>query len=87
MGSGELIRATEVRCIPKKNSFKISDPPPLPKDFRVSELRTPSGSWDVVFIQQLFGDEVARIFLVFQLILWSMRIHLFCTILRMGNIL
>ncbi|KAL5565174.1 hypothetical protein UlMin_028338 [Ulmus minor] len=34
VGSGEMIRVVEDRWIPKSNSFKIWDPPPLPEDFR-----------------------------------------------------
>ncbi|KAL5570359.1 hypothetical protein UlMin_026934 [Ulmus minor] len=60
VGSGESIRVTEDRWIPKSNSFKILDPPPLPENFRVSELRIPSGTWDASFIRNLFGQEVAK---------------------------
>ncbi|KAL5570996.1 hypothetical protein UlMin_020593 [Ulmus minor] len=60
VGSGESIRVTEDRWIPKSNSFKILDPPLLPENIRVSELRIPSGSWDAGFIRNLFGEEVTK---------------------------
>ncbi|KAL5543910.1 hypothetical protein UlMin_007694 [Ulmus minor] len=63
VGSGDSIRVTEDRWIPKGSSFKIVDPPPLPDNFRVSELRFPSGVWDAGFIRSLFGDEVAKVIL------------------------
>ncbi|KAL5574791.1 hypothetical protein UlMin_016490 [Ulmus minor] len=63
VGSGDSIRVTEDRWIPKGSSFKIVDPPPLPDNFRVSELRFPSGVWDADFIRSLFGDEVAKVIL------------------------
>ncbi|KAL5555439.1 hypothetical protein UlMin_037675 [Ulmus minor] len=60
VGSGEMISVTKDRWIPNQNSFKLLDLPPLPRDFPVSKLRTPSGSWDSDFIRNLFGAEVAH---------------------------
>ncbi|KAL5579343.1 hypothetical protein UlMin_011785 [Ulmus minor] len=60
VGSGDSINVTNDRWIPNQNAFKLLDPPPLPRDFRVSELCTPSGSWDSSFIRNLFGTEVAH---------------------------
>ncbi|KAL5577956.1 hypothetical protein UlMin_019655 [Ulmus minor] len=59
VGSGDMIRVAEDSWIPNNNSFQILDPPPLPDDFRVSDLRTPNGSWDADFIRNLFGEVVA----------------------------
>ncbi|KAL5541111.1 hypothetical protein UlMin_043397 [Ulmus minor] len=80
VGSGDLIRVTEDRWILKTNSFKILDSPPFPEDFCVSKLCTPSGPWDVVFIRQIFGDEVANDILSIPVInnwwksLWQLKI-------------
>ncbi|KAL5551246.1 hypothetical protein UlMin_001422 [Ulmus minor] len=60
VGSGDSISVTKDRWIPNQNAFKLLDPPPLPRDFWVSELRTPSGSWDSIFIRNLFGAEVTH---------------------------
>ncbi|KAL5543315.1 hypothetical protein UlMin_007099 [Ulmus minor] len=60
VGSGDSISVINDKWIPNQTAFMLLDPPPLPSDFRVSELRTPNGSWDSDFVRNLFGAEVAH---------------------------
>ncbi|KAL5551866.1 hypothetical protein UlMin_002042 [Ulmus minor] len=43
VGSDERIRVVNDRWIPRPHTFKLINPPPLPDDFRVVELRLPNG--------------------------------------------
>ena len=47
VGDGESISVVGDKWIPRPPSFTLTDPLPIPKDMKVSELKTHRGEWDV----------------------------------------
>uniref|UniRef100_A0A803Q0L5 Reverse transcriptase domain-containing protein n=1 Tax=Cannabis sativa TaxID=3483 RepID=A0A803Q0L5_CANSA len=63
VGNGENVRVLEDPWLPRPVTFKIYDKPPLPANMVVADMKHGDGSWDSIFIQEVFNSDDAELIL------------------------
>ena len=59
MRDGESVFVANDKWIPRNTGFSLVDPPFIPADMRVAELKNHDGSWNEALVRDMFVKEDA----------------------------
>ena len=59
VGDGESVFVATDKWIPRNRDFGLVDPPLIPEDMRVADLKSHDGEWNEALVRVMFGKEDA----------------------------